>query len=375
MSRKRRHERAFTLTEMLVVIGIILTIFAIGTSFVAFSQGKYQLQATANGVISALRRARSEAMSTDAPVHFVLEKEQDREGQIQFYPEMPVASWEFDEKNDREDGNGLTVPGAFGQDLTCRDQVRFVPGFAGAAVEFRDGPSAASGQNTRAGTCVHPLDLRPRSASGFLIRFSYWTGEVTNPVAFVAKKNRFSVGLSEDARLIASVGELTVVSQKPSAPATWTEVRVTFHQGSNGKDRLTLYQNGRKVAETTGSARFAQPGSNGPASRLSDQGVHLGVYPAGFTPIRMDRLQYSRIIKEELGTIPKSIVLKGDRQITFHSDGTAGSARITLSREGFDRSIAINVLSTGAIERIGRTNSSDSTRSPAPSEAKTSSSF
>src|SRR5947209_8451689 len=62
------HRSAFTLTELLVVIGIIVLMLAMALPAISFITGSKSIASATNVVQSVLGRARAEALNRRAPV-------------------------------------------------------------------------------------------------------------------------------------------------------------------------------------------------------------------------------------------------------------------------------------------------------------------
>ena len=352
---------AFTLIEMLVVISIIALVAAIGTAFVAFSHSNYRLQATGNNMMSALRRARSEAMSTGAPVELELRKSPGATGDITLYPEDPIAAWEFDGRQDssrESDEQLMNIGGALGRSLTCRKSVSVHPGPVGGAVQFTPVTSQQLARTAMSdlgkGNCMHELHLLHPAAEGFAISFSYWAKNVSGPIGIIYQKegNGLRIGLTGDGRLVCKLGELTAVAKRPTAEQFWTDVRVMFRAGTKERpDRLTIHQNGRLVARNDGNTRFT---SGSDARRMTQplpRRFMLGVFPKGKPMLRIDRLRFSRIIAEELATIPKQSQVSGTKAFTFLADGSTSGGEIQLARKGVNYTIRLSVTEAGSIQQ------------------------
>lgn len=74
----RRAARAFTLLEMLIVVGVIATIMAIGAPKLAARQDYYELAAVQRDLISALRATRAQAIREHRDASLFLDVEERR---------------------------------------------------------------------------------------------------------------------------------------------------------------------------------------------------------------------------------------------------------------------------------------------------------
>lgn len=357
--------RAFTIIEMLVVIGILAVLMGLTLGAIAGTKRSDKLLATEQLVAGFIRQARHTARTSGAPVVVVVDKTERR---VQGISQVPVWVEDFDGSgglsgtlgtagatgqgyrialpDDGPPSHQLANSERLGRSATRTDgfylscQV-FPPQIAGAGVAGV-APVIVIGPDTERSTSLAGLALQVRrepvqeiptadaqpGGSGQLPQLRTWEifgwlgdGTDTPPEVSSIESADIPLDVTRDEPLLHP----SVASQPrpndiagPLGGGRWIEVGLLFDG-----ERLVLYRDGVRVGER----RFSTP----PAIQRGDETITIGalrIADASGNPIiyiadnvRFDNIRITRLTSGDPSPLPGDVVPDETYRIVAHPDG------------------------------------------------------
>ncbi len=338
--------RAFSLIELLLVIGLFLTLMGIAVASVVRAPRLNRLIAAEQVISDAIRQARHTARTTGQPV--VLRVRKDIRS-ISGLVTQPL--W-----HGTEGWPGQAVAGVTGGGLKASSVATVSGLWTLPDSELSGGQRLWSGSPTRRSGLRLVIEVRPPAAASLPVN-------TIEPLVMVDEAGAAPI-ISDDADPTLARWPLLGLAlvRGGTAAADWEIVgwfgraqghgrvevsSITHAQGSvvpfpggvwseisllANEDALLLYRDGRLIASVAGVSAVTLAES---AMTVATQTVAVGVVERTPEPIRqansiIDNVRLDRLGDAMSGTLPTGIILSSDLRLTCHPNGRVDSSAGTL---------------------------------------------
>ncbi|HYE05168.1 MAG TPA: type II secretion system protein [Planctomycetota bacterium] len=368
--------RGFTLLEMLIVLTVIMIIMGLVLSGVFGSRKINKLVATEQMIGDMVRQARHAARSTGEPVVLVFRKDQ---REISGVSRVPIRSEAFESgvTTDQSYGNvqGRTgrgrisslsvVPPATGwiSALAANERIersnstsRPSSGFY-LACDIRPPAAADASEGVIPLACVGPSPVLGTTVCGIALErvdleLQDGPGGSTDPRFMTCWNIRGWARINGVEQVVSQIDHIPydLENDLPPQPLHVTSPDDDVHGplvGGFWEDigllydgqRLVLYRNGRRIAETLASGHLeSSPNQSVYANRIEDWGTPATDY--GYSSdVIIDNLRLFRLSNDQAGVLPPGMSSRMDYRITAHPDGRVevnAAAEIAAARAAND---------------------------------------